>query len=166
MKNIEFKDNLLYIDNKLIPIKFDISLFINGILQVTELPESFIKTSSELRADGNLYFKCDSSPELMEYSDIFLLNIELLSPINFKLYQDIKMLHGLNITNFIRGTLEFNLNTEEGNYAYGVFQEYRKKLIIDQKIIQINSDFINQQIIIQQRNVQRKKYGIMIKQNN
>ena len=141
MKNIEFKDSQLYIDNKLIPIKFDVSLFLNGILYVTELPETFIKTTSEIDANGNLYLKCGSSPELMEYSDIFKLNIKLLSPISLELYQDMKMLHGLNDADFIQSTLEFNLNTEEGNCAYGVFQKYRKKLIIDQNIIQINSDF-------------------------
>ena len=141
MKNIEFKDNLLYIDNKLIPIKFDMSLFLNGILFVTELPETFIKITTELSADGTPYIKCNSSPELMEYSDIFKLNIELLGRFSLELYQDMKMFQGLNITNLIKCTLEFNLNTEDGNYAYGVFQKYRKKLIIDQKIIQINSDF-------------------------
>lgn len=142
MINIEFKDNLLYIDNKLIPIKFDVSLFLNGILCVTELPESFIMTTTELSADGTPYLKCYSSPKLMEYSNIFKLNIELTGKISLELFQDIKCFHGsVNITDFIQGTLEFNLNTEEGNYAYGVFQKYRKKLIIDQKIIQINSDF-------------------------
>lgn len=162
MKNIEFKDNLLYIDNKLIPIKFDMSLIINGILYVTELPESFIKISSEMNANGNVYLKCDISPELMEYSNIFKLNIESLSPISFKLYQDMKMLHGLNDTNFIRGTLEFNLNTEEGNYAYGVFQKYRKKLFVQLRHNDIEKDFINKQTNIQQKNVLHKKYGIMI----
>lgn len=141
MKNIEFKDNLLYIDNKLIPIKFDMSLFLNGILYVYELPESFIKTSSEMNANGDVYLKFNSSPELMEYSNIFKLNVELLSPISLELYQDMKMLHNVKDTDFIQCTLEFNLNTEEGIYAHGLFQKYRKKLIIDQKIIQINSDF-------------------------
>ena len=141
MKNIEFKDNLLYIDDKLIPIKFDMSLFLNGILYVTDLPESFIKITTELSADGTPYLKCDSSPELIEYSNIFNLNIELSGRFSLELYHDLHMLHGLNITNLIRCPLEFNLNTEDGNYAYGVFQKYRKKLIIDQKIIQINSDF-------------------------
>ena len=70
MKNIEFKDNLLYIDNKLIPIKFDMSLFLDGILYVSELQESFIKITTELSTDGTPYIKFDSSQELMEYSNI------------------------------------------------------------------------------------------------
>lgn len=143
MKNIEFKDNLLYIDNKLIPIKFDMSLFLNGILYVTELPESFIMTTTELNADGTPYIKCNSSPKLMEYSNIFKLNIDLVVPLSLGLVEDIKMVHGFNITDYIQGTLEFNLNTEEGRYAYGLVEKTIKDLRVQLRLNDIEKDFIS-----------------------
>ena len=79
-----------------------------------------------------------------EYSNIFKIEgATRMNLSNLELIDDMRAMHGFTYSDIAQFVIVFNMETEEGNKAFGVVNKVIKELKIQLKIQEIDKDFIN-----------------------
>lgn len=79
---------------------------------------------------------------LPEYSNIFkIVGSTRINMSNMEWFNDLRMMHGFTYNEISQFVIIFNMETEEGNKAFGVVSKVIKELKIQLKLQDIDKDF-------------------------
>ena len=103
--------------------------------------DSTVTVEKTLDPTNNTYLLEASLPE---YSNIFqIVSATRMNMSNLELLEDMRMMHGFSYSDLSQYVIIFNMETEEGNKAFGVVNKVIKELKIQLKIQEIEKDFKN-----------------------
>lgn len=136
-------DAKLMVDGKILPFTFDFMMgfYASGGTQTYVRLDSTVTVGKTLDPTNNTYLLEASLPE---YSNIFqIVSATRMNMSNLELLEDMRMMHGFSYSDLSQYVIIFNMETEEGNKAFGVVNKVIKELKIQLKLQEIDKDFIN-----------------------
>lgn len=137
-------DAKLMVDGKILPFTFDFMMgfYASGGTQTYVRLDSTVTVEKTLDPTNNTYLLEASLPK---YSNIFqIVSATRMNMSNLELLEDMRMMHGFSYSDLSQYVIIFNMETEEGNKAFGVVNKVIKELKIQLKIQEIEGDFINE----------------------
>ena len=136
-------DAKLMVDGKILPFTFDFMMgfYASGGTQTYVRLDSTVTVEKTLDPTNNTYLLEASLPE---YSNIFqIVSATRMNMSNLELLEDMRMMHGFSYSDLSQYVIIFNMETEEGNKAFGVVNKVIKELKIQLKIQEIEKDCKN-----------------------
>ena len=101
--------------------------------------DSTVNVNSTLEPSNQTYLL---EADLPEYSNIFkIVGATRMNISNMELFKDMCAMHGFTFNDLSQFVIIFNMETEEGNKAFGVVNKVIKELKIQLKIQEIKKDF-------------------------
>ena len=80
--------------------------------------------------------------DLPEYSNIFqIVGATRINMSSMEVFNDIRAMHGFTFNDLSQFVIIFNMETEEGNKAFGVVNKVIKELKIQLKLQELEWDF-------------------------
>ena len=131
------------VDGKILPFTFDFMMgfYLGGGTQTYVKLDSSVSVKPTLDPVNHTYLLEAYSPE---YSNIFkIVGATRMNMSNMELIDDMRAMHGFTYNDVAQFVIVFNMETEEGNKAFGVVNKVIKELKIQLKIQEIDKDFIN-----------------------
>ena len=136
-------DAQLMVDGKILPFTFDFMMgfYMNGGTQTYVKLDSTVNIKPTLDPVNHTYLL---EAYLPKYSNIFkIVGATRMNMSNMELIDDMRAMHGFTYNDVAQFVIVFNMETEEGNKAFGVVNKVIKELKIQLKIKEIEGDFIN-----------------------
>ena len=136
-------DAKLMVDGKILPFTFDFMMgfYASGGTQTYVRLDSTVTVEKTLDPTNNTYLLEASLPE---YSNIFqIVSATRMNMSNLELLEDMRMIHGFSYSDLSQYVIIFNMETEEGNKAFGVVNKVIKELKIQLKLQELEWDFKN-----------------------
>lgn len=137
-------DAQLMVDGKILPFTFDFMMgfYMNGGTQTYVKLDSTVNITPTLDPVNHTYLL---EAYLPKYSNIFkIVGATRMNLSNLELIDDMRAMHGFTYNDVAQFVIVFNMETEEGNKAFGVVNKVIKELKIQLKIQEIDKDFINE----------------------
>ena len=137
-------DAKLMVDGKILPFTFDFMMgfYLGGGTQTYVKLDSSVNVKPTLDPVNHTYLL---EAYLPEYSNIFkIVGATRMNMSNMELIDDMRAMHGFSYSDIAQFVIIFNMETEEGNKAFGVVNKVIKELKIQLKIQEIEGDFINE----------------------
>lgn len=137
-------DAKLMVDGKILPFTFDFMMgfYLSGGTQTYVKLDSTVGVNPTLDPVNHTYLL---EAYLPEYSNIFkIVGATRMNMSNMELIDDMRAMHGFSYSDIAQFVIIFNMETEEGNKAFGVVNKVIKELKIQLKIQEIEGDFINE----------------------
>ena len=137
-------DYQLMVDGKILPFTFDFMMgfYLSGGTQTYVKLDSTVGVNPTLDPVNHTYLL---EAYLPEYSNIFkIVGATRMNMSNMELIDDMRAMHGFTYNDIAQFVIVFNMETEEGNKAFGVVNKVIKELKIQLKIQEIEGDFINE----------------------
>lgn len=136
-------DSKLMVDGKILPFTFDFMMgfYVSGGTQTYVKLDSTVNVNSTLDQTYQTYLL---EADLPEYSNIFkIVGATRMNMSNMELFNDMRAMHGFTFNDLSQFVIIFNMETEEGNKAFGVVNKVIKELKIQLKIQELEKDFQN-----------------------
>ncbi|MBO7526284.1 MAG: hypothetical protein J6T74_00125, partial [Clostridia bacterium] len=136
-------DAKLMVDGKILPFTFDFMMgfYASGGTQTYVRLDSTVTVEKTLDPTNNTYLL---EVDLPEYSNIFqIVSATRMNMSNLELLEDMRMIHGFSYSDLSQYVIIFNMETEEGNKAFGVVNKVIKELKIQLKLQELEWDFKN-----------------------
>ena len=136
-------DAQLMVDGKILPFTFDFMMgfYMNGGTQTYVKLDSTVNIKPTLDPVNHTYLL---EAYLPEYSNIFkIVGATRMNLSNMEMIDDMRAMHGFTYNDIAQFVIVFNMETVEGNKAFGVVNKVIKELKIQLKIQEIEGDFIN-----------------------
>lgn len=143
MEIILTSDSKLKVDGKILPFTFDFMLGIcdSGGTQIHVKLDSTVNVNTTLDPTYNTY---SLEADLPEYSNIFqIVGVTRMNMSNLELLTDLHVMRGFSYSDVSQFVIKFNMETVEGNQAFGVVNKVIKELKIQLKIQELEKDFQN-----------------------
>ena len=137
-------DAKLMVDGKILPFTFDFTMgfYLGGGTQTYVKLDSSVSVKPTLDPVQHTYLL---EAYLPEYSNIFkIVGATRMNMSNMEVIDDMRAMHGFTYNDVAQFVIVFNMETEEGNKAFGVVNKVIKELKIQLKIQEIEGDFINE----------------------
>lgn len=137
-------DNKLMVDGKILPFTFDFMMgfYLSGGTQTYVKLDSTVNVKPTLDPVNHTYLL---EAYLPEYSNIFkIVGSTRINMSNMELFNDMRIMRGFTYNNIAQFVIVFNMETVEGNKAFGIVNKVIKELKIQLKIKEIEGDFINE----------------------
>lgn len=137
-------DNKLMVDGKILPFTFDFmkGFYASGGTQTYVKLDSTVNVKPTLDPVNHTYLL---EAYLPEYSNIFkIVGSTRINMSNMELFNDMRIMRGFTYNNIAQFVIVFNMETVEGNKAFGIVNKVIKELKIQLKIKEIEGDFINE----------------------
>lgn len=137
-------DNKLMVDGKILPFTFDFMMgfYASGGTQTYVKLDSTVNVKPTLDPVNHTYLL---EAYLPEYSNIFkIVGSTRINMSNMELFNDMRIMRGFTYNNIAQFVIVFNMETVEGNKAFGIVNKVIKELKIQLKIKEIEGDFINE----------------------
>lgn len=137
-------DYQLMVDGKILPFTFDFMMgfYLGGGTQTYVKLDSTVNVKPTLDPVNHTYLL---EAYLPEYSNIFkIVGATRMNMSNMELIYDMRAIHGFTYNDIAQFVIVFNMETVEGNKAFGVVNKVIKELKIQLKIQEIEGDFINE----------------------
>lgn len=136
-------DSKLMVDGKILPFTFD---FMTGFYECGGT-QTYVKLDSTVNVNSTLdptYQTYLLEAYLPEYSNIFkIVGATRMNMSNMELFNDLRAMHGFKFNDLSQFVIIFNMETEEGNKAFGVVNKVIKELKIQLKLKELEWDFKN-----------------------
>jgi hypothetical protein len=136
-------DSKLMVDGKILPFTFD---FMTGFYECGGT-QTYVKLNSTVNVNSTLdptYQTYLLEAYLPEYSNIFkIVGATRMNMSNMELLNDLRAMHGFTFNDLSQFVIIFNMETEEGNKAFGVVNKVIKELKIQLKLKELEWDFKN-----------------------
>lgn len=136
-------DAKLMVDGKILPFTFD---FMTGFYECGGT-QTYVKLDSTVNVNSTLdptYQTYLLEAYLPEYSNIFkIVGATRMNMSNMELLNDLRAMHGFTFNDLSQFVIIFNMETEEGNKAFGVVNKVIKELKIQLKLKELEWDFKN-----------------------
>lgn len=136
-------DAKLMVDGKILPFTFDFMMgfYVSGGTQTYVKLDSTVNVNSTLDPTNQTYLL---EADLPEYSNIFqIVGATRMNMSTMESFNDLRAMHGFTFNDLSQFVIIFNMETEEGNKAFGVVNKVIKELKIQLKIQEIEKDFKN-----------------------
>jgi len=136
-------DYKLMVDGKILPFTFDFMMgfYVSGGTQTYVKLDSTVNVNSTLDPTYQTYLL---EAELPEYSNIFkIVGATRMNMSTMESFNDLRAMHGFTFNDISQFVIIFNMETEEGNKAFGVVNKVIKELKIQLKIQELEKDFKN-----------------------
>lgn len=136
-------DSKLMVDGKILPFTFDFMMgfYASGGTQTYVRLDNTVTIEKTLDPTNNTYLLEASLPE---YSNIFkIVSATRMNMSNLEMLEDLRMMHGFSYSDLSQYVIIFNMETEEGNKAFGVVNKVIKELKIQLKLQELEWDFKN-----------------------
>lgn len=137
-------DAQLKVDGKILPFTFDFMMgfYLGGGTQTYVKLDSSVSVKPTLDPVNHTYLL---EAYLPEYSNIFKIEgATRMNMSNLELIDDMRAMYGFTYNDVAQFVIVFNMETEEGNKAFGVVNKVIKEIKIQLKIQEIEGDFINE----------------------
>lgn len=137
-------DSKLMVDGKILPFTFDFMMgfYASGGTQTYVKLDSTVNVKPTLDPVNHTYLL---EAYLPEYSNIFkIVGATRMNMSNMELIDDMRAMHGFTYNDIAQFVIVFNMETVEGNKAFGVVNKVIKELKIQLKLQEIEGDFINE----------------------
>lgn len=137
-------NNKLMVDGKILPFTFDFMMgfYLSGGTQTYVKLDSTVNVKPTLDPVNHTYLL---EAYLPEYSNIFkIVGSTRINMSNMELFNDMRIMRGFTYNNIAQFVIVFNMETVEGNKAFGIVNKVIKELKIQLKIKEIEGDFINE----------------------
>ena len=136
-------DSKLMVDGKILPFTFDFMMgfYVSGGTQTYVKLDSTVNVNSTLDPTYQTYLL---EADLPEYSNIFqIVGATRMNMSTMESFNDLRAMHGFTFNDISQFVIIFNMETEEGNKAFGVVNKVIKELKIQLKIQELEKDFQN-----------------------
>lgn len=136
-------DSKLMVDGKILPFTFDFMMgfYVSGGTQTYVRLDSTVSVNSTLDPTNQTYLL---EADLPEYSNIFqIVGATRMNMSSMEVFNDMRAMHGFTFNDLSQFVIIFNMETEEGNKAFGVVNKVIKELKIQLKIKELEKDFQN-----------------------
>lgn len=136
-------DAKLMVDGKILPFTFDFMMgfYISGGTQTYVRLDSTVSVNSTLDPTNQTYLL---EADLPEYSNIFqIVGATRMNMSSMEVFNDMRAMHGFTFNDLSQFVIIFNMETEEGNKAFGVVNKVIKEIKIQLKIKELEKDFQN-----------------------
>ena len=133
------EDAKLKVNGEVLPFIFDFTMILYDPSKI------YVKLDKNVEIDANEDLTNHTwvlEAKLPQYSNIF--NITGASRYNFsnmELFQDMRLMHGFTYNDVAQFAINFNMETEEGNQAFGVVNETLRQIKLNMKLDNIKHDF-------------------------
>ena len=137
-------DNQLMVDGKILPFTFDFmsGFYLSGGTLTYVKLDSTVNVNPILDQTNHTFLLTANLPE---YSNLFkIVAATRMNLSNLEVMDDLRAMHGFSYSDIAQFVIIFNMETEEGNKAFGVVNKVIKELKIQLKIQEIEGDFINE----------------------
>ena len=137
-------DNQLMVDGKILPFTFDFmsGFYLSGGTLTYVKLDSTVNVNPILDQTNHTFLL---TAKLPEYSNLFkIVAATRMNLSNLEVMDDLRAMHGFSYSDIAQFVIIFNMETEEGNKAFGVVNKVIKELKIQLKIQEIEGDFINE----------------------
>lgn len=134
-------DAKLRVDGKILPFTFDFMMgfYVSGGTQTYVRLDSSVSVNSTLDPANQTYLL---EADLPEYSNIFkIVSATRMNMNNMEMLKDMCSMHGFSFNDLSQYVIIFNMETEEGNKAFGEVNKVIKALKIQLKLKEIDKDF-------------------------
>ena len=134
-------DCKLMVDGKILPFTFDFMMgfYASGGTQTYVKLDNTVSIKKELDPIYQTYLL---EADLPEYSNIFkIVGATRMNMSNIELLNDMCAMHGFSFNELSQFVIIFNMETVEGNQAFGVVNKIIKELKIQLKIQELEWDF-------------------------
>ena len=134
-------DNKLMVDGKILPFTFCFMMgfYVGGGTQTYVKLDSTVSVNSTLDPTNQTYLL---EADLPEYSNIFqIVGATRINMSTMESFNDLRAMHGFTFNDLAQFVIIFNMETEEGNKAFGVVNKVIKELKIQLKIQELELDF-------------------------
>ena len=136
-------DSKLMVDGKILPFTFD---FMTGFYECGGT-QTYVKLDSTVNVNSTLdptYQTYLLEAYLPEYSNIFqIVGATRMNMSSMEVFNDMRAMHGFTFNDLSQFVIIFNMETEEGNKAFGVVNKVIKELKIQLKLKELEWDFKN-----------------------
>jgi hypothetical protein len=136
-------DAKLMVDGKILPFTFDFMMgfYVSGGTQTYVKLDSTVSVKPELDPTYQTYLL---EADLPEYSNIFkIVGATRMNMSTMESFNDLRMIHGFSYNDISQFVIIFNMETEEGNKAFGVVNKVIKEIKIQLKLKELEWDFKN-----------------------
>lgn len=136
-------DAKLMVDGKILPFTFDFMLgfYVSGGTQTYVKLDSTVSVKSTLDPTYQTYLL---EADLPEYSNIFqIVGATRMNMSTMESFNDLRAMHGFTFNDLSQFVIIFNMETEEGNKAFGVVNKVIKEIKIQLKLKELEWDFKN-----------------------
>lgn len=136
-------DCKLMVDGKILPFTFDFMMgfYASGGTQTYVKLDSSVSVKPTLDSTNQTYLL---EANLPEYSNIFqIVGATRMNMNHFEVMEDMRMMHGFSYSDLSQFVIIFNMETVEGNQAFGVVNKLIKELKIHLKLQELEWDFKN-----------------------
>ena len=136
-------DCRLMVDGKILPFTFDFMMgfYASGGTQTYVKLDSTVSVIPK-QDPSNQTFLLEAN--LPEYSNIFqIVGATRMNMNKFELLEDMRMMHGFSYSDLSQFVILFNMETVEGNQAFGAVNKLIKELKIQLKLQELEWDFKN-----------------------
>ena len=136
-------DSKLMVDGKILPFTFDFMMgfYVSGGTQTYVKLDSTVSVNSTLDPTNQTYLL---EADLPEYSNIFqIVGATRMNMSKMEVFNDMRAMHGFTFNDLSQFVIIFNMETEEGNKAFGVVNKVIKELKIQLKLKELEWDFKN-----------------------
>lgn len=137
-------DAKIMVDGKILPFTFDFMMgfYLGGGTQTYVKLDSTVSVKPTLDPVNHTYLL---EAYLPEYSNIFkIVGATRMNLSNMEMIDDMRAMHGFTYNDIAQFVIVFNMETVEGNKAFGVVNKVIKELKIQLKKQEIEGDFINE----------------------
>lgn len=137
-------DNQLMVDGKILPFTFDFmsGFYLSGGTLTYVKLDSTVNVNPILDQTNHTFLLTANLPE---YSNLFkIVAATRMNLSNLEVMDDLRAMHGFSYSDIAQFVIIFNMETEEGNKAFGVVNKVIKELKIQLKLQEIEGDFINE----------------------
>ena len=136
-------DCKLMVDGKILPFTFDFMMgfYASGGTQTYVKLDNTVSVIPK-QDPSNQTFLLEAN--LPEYSNIFqIVGATRMNMNKFEMLEDMRMMHGFSYSDLSQFVIIFNMETVEGNQAFGVVNKLIKELKIQLKLQELEWDFKN-----------------------
>jgi len=136
-------DYKLMVDGKILPFTFDFMMgfYVSGGTQTYVKLDSTVNVNSTLDPTYQTYLL---EADLPEYSNIFkIVGATRMNMSTMESFNDLRAMHGFTFNDISQFVIIFNMETEEGNKAFGVVNKVIKEIKIQLKLKELEWDFKN-----------------------
>ena len=136
-------DCKLMVDGKILPFTFDFMMgfYASGGTQTYVKLDNTVSVIPK-QDPSNQTFLLEAN--LPEYSNIFqIVGATRMNMNKFEMLEDMRMMHGFSYSDLSQFVIIFNMETVEGNQAFGVVNKLIKELKIHLKLQELEWDFKN-----------------------
>ena len=134
-------DNKLMVDGKILPFTFDFMMgfYVSGGTQTYVKLDSTVSVNSTLDPTNQTYLL---EADLPEYSNIFqIVGATRMNMSSMEVFNNMRAMHGFTFNDLSQFVIIFNMETEEGNKAFGIVNKVIKEIKIQLKLQELEWDF-------------------------